>query len=163
MNIIDTFGIQPILLLAQIVNFLILLFLLNKFLYKPILKTLQNRQHQIAESLKNAEQIELNLQKSEDDRLKKLQKATDEAKEIIQDAKEAANQIIDEAHQKAAADITFLVEKTKAEIEAERQSLNQAIRADLSRMLTLGLEKVANISLNKANQEKVLKKVIQDL
>ena len=61
MDILNQFGVQPILLAAQVVNFLILLFILKKFLYGPILKVLDSRKKTIEQSLKNAEEIERRL------------------------------------------------------------------------------------------------------
>ena len=58
MQIFESFGIQPTLLLAQIVNFLIILFLLQKFFYKPIFKMFEDRKKRIEESLKSADLIE---------------------------------------------------------------------------------------------------------
>jgi len=52
MEILKEFGIQPTLLLAQIVNFLIILFVLKKFFYKPIIKVLDARKKRIEVSLK---------------------------------------------------------------------------------------------------------------
>jgi len=61
MEIFNQFGINPLLLLAQVVNFAVLLFILKRFLYKPILKVLEERKKRIEESLKNAEEIEKRL------------------------------------------------------------------------------------------------------
>ena len=58
MDILSQFGVKPILLAAQVVNFLILLFILKKFLYGPILKVLSERRKKIEDSLKNVEEIE---------------------------------------------------------------------------------------------------------
>jgi F-type H+-transporting ATPase subunit b len=68
MDILHEFGVQPILLLAQIVNFAILFFLLRKFLYGPLLKILEQRRNTIKESLKNAEKIEKQLALTEEER-----------------------------------------------------------------------------------------------
>ena len=55
MEILENFGVNPVLLAAQIVNFIIVLFILKKFLYKPILDLLKKRQFTIKEGLKQAE------------------------------------------------------------------------------------------------------------
>ena len=56
MEIIKNFGVEPVLLVAQIINFLIILFILKKFLYKPVLDTLKKREDSIKEGLKQAEE-----------------------------------------------------------------------------------------------------------
>ncbi len=55
MNILNTFGFQPVLFLAQLVNFLILVYVFKRFLYKPILKTLQERRRVIAKGITDAQ------------------------------------------------------------------------------------------------------------
>lgn len=163
MNILETFGIQPILLAAQVVNFLVLLFLLNKFLYKPILKVLLQRRVKIAESLKNAAEIEATLAKTEEDRDKKLQKAGLEAKELIEEAKQSATQIIAEAHSKAADDIQTLVAKTRQELEAERQKLQLELRGEFASIVVSSLEKIAQKHLTETDKQKLTKEAIGQL
>jgi len=58
METLSSLGIDLKILLAQLVNFGILIFLLSKFLYKPVLKMLDQRKKKIAESIKKAEEIE---------------------------------------------------------------------------------------------------------
>lgn len=163
MDILQTFGIKPILLSAQVVNFLVLLFLLNKFLYKPILKVLDTRRQKITDSLKNAAEIELQLQKTEEDRLKQLAQATKEGKDIIEDAKTSAANIISQAHQKAAADIEMLAVKAKSEMASEREKLHQEIRAELADIVEISLRKVTTQSLNDKVQKEIIQKAIKNL
>src|SRR3989344_4706705 len=87
MEILNQFGINPILLAAQVVNFLILLFILKKFLYKPILKVLEARKQKIEESLKNAEEIERKLLLTEEEKEKILAKTSLEAQKILDETK----------------------------------------------------------------------------
>ncbi len=77
MEIIKNFGLNPILLAAQIVNFLIIFFILKKFLYKPVLNVLNKRQVTIKEGLKQAEEARVKLEKvviEEKDILKQIAK-----------------------------------------------------------------------------------------
>src|SRR5688572_12301567 len=108
-SVVRDFGIQPVLLAAQVVNFLILLLILKKFLYGPILKVLETRKKRIEESLKNASVIELRLQKTEEEKEKVLEKAALEARKILDEATKSANLVIEEAHKKASQDIVELM------------------------------------------------------
>jgi F-type H+-transporting ATPase subunit b len=56
MEILKTFGFDPILLGAQIINFLIIFYLLKRFLYKPVLGMLKTREDKIKEGIKQAEE-----------------------------------------------------------------------------------------------------------
>lgn len=153
MNIFTEFGVKPILLAAQIINFLILLFLLKKFLYGPILKILDERKKKIAESIANAEQIKQELMETQAAREKKLEQAAREAEKIIEEAVISANQIIDEAHQKAQADIAKMIAKSEAQMATERDKLHQEIKADLANLVALGMQKVAGKVLSIKDKE----------
>ena len=56
MEIINNFGLDPLLLGAQIVNFLIIFFILKRFAYKPVLDILKKREDSIKEGLRQAEE-----------------------------------------------------------------------------------------------------------
>lgn len=143
METINEFGIKPILLLAQVVNFFILLFLLKKFLYKPILKVLEERKEKIAESIANSEKIQLELKKIAEEYDKKMQQAGKESKKIIEEATASANLIISDAHKKAQVDIEKMIVKAEAEIKQERGKLHQEIRSELADLVSLGMQKIA--------------------
>ncbi|MFI5205711.1 MAG: ATP synthase F0 subunit B, partial [Candidatus Paceibacterales bacterium] len=90
MQIAQQFGIEPILLLAQIVNFLIILFVLKKFFYKPIVKMLEERKTKIKESMVNADLIETRLKETEQKSAAILESARKNAQELMEDAKSQA-------------------------------------------------------------------------
>src|SRR5690349_16624195 len=93
-KILSEFGVNPILLAAQIVNFLVVLFILKKLLYKPILKVLEERKKRIEESLTNAEKIQKELEETEIKRQQILDQAIEESKKIIAEATANGNQIV---------------------------------------------------------------------
>ncbi|SRR5258708_23770100 len=105
MDIFGTFGLDPVLTIAQIVNFLIILYVLKRFLYKPLFNVFKKREELAKESIKNAEES-----------TKALEKAKDEEKKIIKEAHETAKQIINDAHDQA----TTLAKE--AEVETKQKT-----------------------------------------
>ncbi len=156
-KIFSQFGIQPILLLAQIVNFLVLLFILNKLLYKPLLKVLSQRKQKIEESLKNAEEIALRLQKTEEESQKKLEKAASEAQKIIDETKKSAQDIIAEARLKAQSDVGEMIKKGQESINTERDRMHQEIKDSVAQLVGMSLTKVIEDSLSMKDQKEMLK------
>ncbi len=163
MDFLNDFGVKPVFLAAQAVNFFILLFILKKFLYKPILGMLEKRKQTIAESLKNAEEIEIKLQKIGEEREEALKKVGKEAEEIIKDATEAANKIIAEAHGKAGEDIKRMVKKSEEAMEREREALHQEIKAEVSDLIVLSLQKVTGKVISGKDQKDLIDKSIKEL
>lgn len=162
-KILSDFGVQPILLAAQVVNFLILFFILKKFLYRPILKMFETRKQTIAQSLKNAEEIEQRLLKTEEDREKKLRQASDEARKILDDATKSASGIVAEAHTKAALDMDIIFKKGEESIKQEKAKMQQEIREELANLVVLALQKVSGKVFNRSDQKNILQQTIKDL
>src|SRR5207344_2024167 len=113
---------------AQALNFLVLVWLMKRFLYKPILNAIDTREKRIAAELADADAKKAEAQKERDEfrhkndefdqqRATLLSKATDEAKAERQ-------RLLDEARKAAAA----LSAKRQESLKNEAQSLNQAIR-----------------------------------
>jgi len=163
MDFLQDFGVKPVLLIAQIVNFLILLYILKRLLYGPILKVLDERKQKIADSLKNAEEIEKRLEEVTIEREKRIKDASREAEKIVKEATQSAGQIITDAHLKAGADVEKIIEKSRQSLNLEREKMYKEVRADLANMIAVGLEKVAGKTLNKKDQEELIKESIKEL
>ncbi len=71
----EKLGIDPVMLVTQIINFAILAFILTKFLYKPILKLLDERQKKIAEGLELSQKMKLKEEEIQKEKEPVLHKA----------------------------------------------------------------------------------------
>lgn len=163
MEIFEQFGVQPVLLAAQAVNFLVLLFILKKFLYGPVLRVLEERKKRIAQSLKEAEEIEKKLAKTEEDRQKTLQKASDGAQKLIDDATKSANQIVGEARRKAVEEMEEIMKKGQEAIKLEKEKMRQEIRQELGELVAISLEKVVKKSLNLKDQKRLIQETLKEV
>lgn len=163
MDFLKDFGVDPRLLAAQVVNFLLLLFILKKFLYGPLLKVLEERKQKIKHALKQAEEIEEKLQKTEEEREKALEKATLEAQKIINEATASANQIVADAHSKAARDIELMIAKGQESINSDREKMQQELREELADLVVASLEKVTGKVLNKKDYKELVERGIKGL
>src|SRR3989337_2314560 len=81
----ESLGIDLKLIIIQIINFGLLLFLLTKFLYKPILRILDERKNKIEESLANAQKIAEEKVKLEEEKTKEITEAREVGKRIIEE------------------------------------------------------------------------------
>jgi F-type H+-transporting ATPase subunit b len=79
MEILHEFGINPVLLVAQIINFAIVFWVLKKFLYKPILTMLKERQKEIKKGITDAEDARVLLEKTTQKEKEVLKKAQAES------------------------------------------------------------------------------------
>ena len=163
MDILNQFGVQPILLAAQVVNFLILLFILKRFLYKPILKVLEERKQKIEQSLKNAESIEKKLLQTNEEVEKILANALKEGQKILDESKEMAAQIIEEAKITSAEIINKTYEQAHEIQKAESARLLQEAREHVGSLVALVFEKITGKQISKEDQKKLIEKEVKNL
>lgn len=147
-DLFGTFGVNWKLLLIQAINFGVLLALLRYFLYKPILKMIDERKAKIAEGVVNAEEASRKLALAETEKESILKDANVSAEKIVAESKgyatEKANEIVKEAE--AESEALILDAKARAE-EAKRKALAES-EAEVARLAILGAEKILKEKLN---------------
>lgn len=156
-------GIDPKLLIAQLINFVVLLFLLKKFLYTPILNMLDKRRKEIDEGLKLAEKMRSEEEKLEEKHKKVIDTARKEAKEIVEEAKKQAKVQTKEIVEKAHKDAADIVAKAKEQVEAARRDSEKEMRQEAVDMAVAMIKRVLPISVSVEEQRKLLSKQIKDL
>jgi len=118
-------------LFVQIVNFLLIIWILNILLYKPIRNMLMQRKEKIADSEKNIEGLNQDAKEKDDAFLAGLKEARDkgliEKGSLIQTAADEEREIIEKINQKAQADLAEIREKIARDTEQVRESLQKEI------------------------------------
>lgn len=163
MEIVKEFGINPILLLAQIVNFTILLFLLKKFLYKPILKVLEERKTKIAKSLKQAEEIEKRLEQSTMEQEKVLNKARSEANQIVSQSKKEAKELSEKTVEQAKVVVTEMLEKNQERLKLEKEQMMIEVKKDLADLVVKATKIVSSKTLTKEDNDKMVSQALKEV
>ncbi len=141
-DIINAFGIDARLIIIQIVNFAILMAVLGYFLYKPILKMLQDREDKIKQGIADAEQAAVALSQAEAGKKEILTAAHSAAEEVAQRAKgsaeEAAADIVRGAEDKATQVLKTAAEKA----EQLRTQIQKEAEAEIAKTAILAAEKI---------------------
>ncbi|MHB8085475.1 MAG: F0F1 ATP synthase subunit B [Dehalococcoidia bacterium] len=156
----ESIGINWQLLVAFLVNFLILFGLLTAFLYKPVLKMLDDRQAKIKESLEQAEKIKEQTSRSEEQIKAAVEAARREGQVIITQASQIAEKIKEEAKDGARKEADVIINKAKAEIKLERDKSIAELRAEFSNLTVLAAEKVIKESLDAQKHRKLINEVL---
>lgn len=163
MELLDQFGFDKVLLAAQIVNFLIVLFILKKFLYKPVLLTLQKRQAAIKEGLEKAEEARQKLEQVVEDERAILKQAQKESIKIIEDAKDQALSIQKKAQEAAAAHTEKIMQQTQEQIRSEIKQVEERLGARASKLAIDFLERSLKDLFEEKHQEEILRKAIKQI
>lgn len=150
------------LLAAQVVNFLILLFILKKFLYGPILKVLENRKQRIETSLKNAEEIELKLRETQEKVDQMLARASGEGQKILNESQKSALQMKDEILQKAEHQAQTIIRKGEETIRLEREKMMSEAKIEILDLVVAVFQKLTGKVLSKDDQRKIMEKEMRN-
>jgi len=162
-DLIKNFGVNPYLLSAQIVNFLIILYILKRFAYKPILKLLDKRKQTIEEGQKNAEKATIALQKALDEEKKILRNAQSEAKNILSDANKQADTIITSSHEKGKKQVEKLLADARDQLEKERKETEKRLASQITTLAVDILQKSLKGFFSEKEQKEVMKKAAETL
>ncbi|MDD5313273.1 MAG: F0F1 ATP synthase subunit B [Dehalococcoidia bacterium] len=158
----ESIGINPQLLVAFLINFLILFGLLTAVLYKPILKMLDERQAKIKESLEQAEKIKEQTSRSEEQIKAAIEAARKEGQVIIAQASQIADKIKEEAKEGARKEADIIINKAKDEIKLERDKSIADLRTEFANLTVLAAEKVIKESVDAKKHRKLIDDVLEE-
>ncbi len=123
-------------LIAQIVNFLILLWILAKFAYKPLLKAMDDRRMRIVKDMDNAENARKDAEALKQQYAEKMKEARKEANNIIARANAQAQQLHDETLAKAQKEREEILASGRERVEAERKKALLEVREQVIALST---------------------------
>ena len=160
MQLFNALGIDWKILIAQLVNFTLLLWILYKFGYKPILKFVDERTNKIKKGVKDAEYAAQTLENATIEHKKIVSNAHKEAQRILAKANAqstAQAQEIIEAGKKEAARIIDAAQDTLAE---QQQRLIRDAREEIADLVIRSVEKVLEEKLDDATDRKLIEKML---
>lgn len=158
----EQLGIQPQALVTQVVNFTILLVVLTKFLYKPILKTLDKRKKEIEEGVALTEKLRLEEEKLSQKREKVLDEARGQARQILEEAKAAGKGAERDMVATAQSEASEIIEKAKADAKHIHDSLGEEIRKESAKLAAEMTSRILS-GLSSSEQHKIIARQIKEL
>ncbi|MCS6981436.1 MAG: F0F1 ATP synthase subunit B [Flavobacteriales bacterium] len=144
--------------------FLVLLFLLKKFAWKPILKALKEREERISQALSAAEEAEKRLKEIQLRNESLVAEAAREREAILKAAREASEKMVAEAKEKAAAEAQRLLEQARENIHNERMKALTDLKNQVG-MLSLEIaEKIMRLRLqDEALRDQAIRQLLDDI
>ncbi|MFO8009208.1 MAG: F0F1 ATP synthase subunit B [Dehalococcoidia bacterium] len=161
MELLDSLGISWQGLVVQLVNFGILLFLLGKFAYKPIMRMLDERSQKIKEGLEKSEEAERRAADIDVEAKKALEEARKEGQIMLAQAKEAADKRREEYIAQARQEADNMVERARSEIQMEKEQAINELRNQFADITIMAAGKVINEELDKEKHRKVIDEVLK--
>ena len=147
-KIVNQFGIDYPLLIAQCINFIIVAAAIWFFAFKRILSTIKDREKQISDSLKNADLIKLELEESRQKQEATLSEASQEAKKTVSLAQEQAKSFLEAQKEEARLEAEAIISKAKTAMELERQNILKDAKQEIASLVLLATSKVLDKELS---------------
>jgi F-type H+-transporting ATPase subunit b len=163
MEIAQQFGINWVLLAAQIVNFLIVLFILKKLLYKPVQEMLRNREKTIKEGLKQAEEARVLLEQTAEREREVLRKAQQEAKKLLEETKQQRVQMMAESEILTKKQAEAILKEARSQIAFESAQTEKRLTAHISQLAVTFLQKSIADLFSEEDQERIMKNAVKKL
>ncbi len=163
MEIVKEFGLNPYLLAAQIVNFLIILYILKKLLYKSVLDMLKKRSDSIKEGIKQAEEGRLTLEKALEEEKKILKKAQDQSRKIVDDANTQAVSISKEIEENSRKQAEKILEEAKRQIEQEAKDTERRLSENVTNLSIELIKKSVGELFGEREQKQLIEKAAKQL
>ena len=150
-------------LIAQVLNFLFLVFILAKFAYKPIINMMDERKNKIASDLENAELAKAEAEKLKAEYAAQLATVRQEAQSIIDSARKTAQSVHDKIIAETKAEQEQIVASAKDAIALEIQQALGEVRAQVIKLSLVAAGKILEQKLNSAEDEKLAGSVVDKI
>lgn len=159
----EALGIEPFYLLAQIVNFAIIFWVLRKFLYKPVLTFLDKRKDEIAQSIDSAKKMEQEEAKMQEKQEKLVSDAKKEARSIMDEAKKQLEKQKKEVLAKAHEEASEIIAKAKKQAEQELKQNNETIQKMAVELAQSMVVKLVPSVLSDSDHHKLIATHLKDI
>jgi len=155
--------LDPGLFIWTILTFLVLLTLLAKFAWRPLLAALDSRQNAIKKSLDDAQQARLELERLNQTSAQMLTKARAEADEIIVRSRADAERLREDMKQKARAEADAVVKNAERQIQLETARALQQIRTEAVELSVMIASKLIQRNLTKEDNERLIEDALRQV
>ena len=151
------------LLFWMVLTFGIVLFILKKFAWKPILNSLRSREQTIEEALQSADKVKLEMVKLKSDNEKILTEARQERDQLMREARVIKERIIADAQEQAQVEAKKIIESARQAIENEKKGAVNEIKSQIANLSVLIAEKIIKEKLNDSKQTDLIENLLKDI
>ncbi|SRR6056297_1463177 len=163
MKLFNALGLDPQILIAQLVNFAVLVFVLYKFAYNPILNFLKQRKEKIKQGVEYADQAEKELEEARQEKKGIIKEAKKEAMTITEKAKEEGEEKRKKIVDNAKEEVGQIINQEKEKIRAEKAESLKEAKKEVADMVVLALEKVLEEKVDSKKDKDLIQKTIKEI
>jgi F-type H+-transporting ATPase subunit b len=150
-------------LLIQIIAFALLIWFVNRVLWGPLSKLMEDRQKRIADGLSAAEKGKHELELAEQKAKEILKDAKSQAQNVLSQAEKRGSEIVEDAKVKAAEEADRIKAAAQAELEQEVSRAREELRKEVSGLVVEGAEKILKKEVNAAAHNDMLEALVKSI
>lgn len=150
-------------LIGQMITFALLVWFTMKYIWPPLLQSLEERKRKIAEGLAAAERGQESIILAEKKAVSVMREAKEKSAEIVSLAQKRANEIVEESKETAKREGDRLISSAKAQIEQEKQHAREGLRQEVATLALSAAEQILKAEIDKAKHEDIVTKVSEKL
>jgi len=155
--------VNPGLIIWTIVTFLILLFILKKVAWKPILSALDQREKDIKDSLEKAEKAKDDAQRILDENQANLAKAEEESKKIIEQSRSYAENLKEQMLKESKEQSKKIIEDAAEEIDRKKDSAFEELKNEVAKIAVTAAEKIMKQNLDADKNKHIVDSYLKDV
>jgi F-type H+-transporting ATPase subunit b len=145
-------------------TFAILLFLLGKFAWKPIMNMIHEREQGIADALAQADKVKAEMAQMKNENEALMAQAREERAQMLKEAKEAKDKIVNEAKEQAKAEASKIMAETQEQINNQKMAALTDVKNQIGSLVIDVAEKVLRKEMaDKAAQETYIKQLAEEI
>jgi F-type H+-transporting ATPase subunit b len=155
-------GVNLPLLVVFVINFIVLFVLLRLFLYKPVMKMLDERTKRTKDAMDLAEATKKEFEQAKGEVQREIEKGRQEAQAIIAQSMQVGERLKEESRQEATKQAQAIVDRTRSELEAERDKIVGDLRREFVDISIAAAEKVIKETLDKEKHRKLIEETLKE-
>ena len=161
--LIEAFDINLVGLVFQVINFVLLLYLLNRFLFKPLLARMDERSEKISKGLEDAESAARDRELARAEREAAVSEARKEAAEMLASANKIATDTRNEILSEARAEAEKLTARARDEITAEKEKAVAELRAQVADLALSAAGKLIRSEMDGPTQRRLVEEFLAEV
>jgi F-type H+-transporting ATPase subunit b len=162
-DLIKTFYIDWKLLIAQLVNFFLVLGVLWRFALKPLQKVMNDRSNEIELSLRQAKEIEQKLKETDQSKIETILQAKKESQIIIEQASKEATSLREKKINELKQEMEKIVLQTKASLASEKEQMLRETKAEVTDLVIAVSSKILEKNIDLQQNKKFIEQVVDSV
>ena len=160
MEVLNNIGFDWQIALANFINFLIIFWILKKWVFGPVKNIIKKRKKEIQKGIDKAKQMEHELAQAQEKTKQEIKVTKEQANEIVKKAQEQADNRLEEAKVRAIKEAEYILKKAHDQIKKDTKKAQRDLSEKTASLIALGVQKILDEDLNEEKHDALSKRAM---